>query len=90
MKPHYHILDKLDALSLTSFLKAHALIMKDQSTSAGKIGTGGVAIIKGTQLTHVAPPAKMVKPLINSISLFKKRIRFFLDFNLPRGKINSN
>lgn len=69
----YHILDKLDALSLSSFLKAHALLMKELSASAGKIRTSGVAIIKGTQLTHVAPPAKMVKPLLNNLFTYLKK-----------------
>lgn len=69
----YNILDKLEATSLPSFLKAHALLMKDLSTSAGKIRTIGVAIIKGTQLTHVAPPAKMVKPLLNELFVYLKK-----------------
>lgn len=69
----YHILDTLEATSIKSFLKAHALLMKDLSTSAGKIRTSGVAIIKGTQLTHVAPPAKMVMPLLNELFAYLKK-----------------
>lgn len=64
----YDQLEKLNSVSLPAFLKAHALLMKGLVSTAGKIRTTPVGIVKGTKLAHLAPAAKMVRPLM--IELF--------------------
>jgi Fic family protein len=69
----YDQLEKLDAISLPSFMKAHALLMKGLIPSAGKIRTGSVGIVKDATLSHLAPPAKMVKALLNDLFAYLKK-----------------
>ncbi|MBY0480254.1 MAG: Fic family protein [Chitinophagaceae bacterium] len=69
----YDQIDKLNATSIASFLKAHAILMKGLSPSAGKIRSSSVGIVKGMQLTHLAPPAKMVKSLLNILFNYLKK-----------------
>ena len=68
----YNQLEKLNSISILSFLKAHALLMKGLVSMAGKIRTTSVGIIKGTKLAHLAPSAKMVRPLLNDLFEYLK------------------
>ncbi len=63
----YEKLDSLQATSQTTFLNAHRLLMKGLIASAGKIRTSGVGIVKGSRVAHLAPPANMVKSLLNTL-----------------------
>jgi Fic family protein len=69
----YDQMENLNAVSLPSFLKAHAILMKGLVSSAGKIRTSAVGVVKGTKLAHVAPAAKMVRPLLNDLFDYLKK-----------------
>lgn len=69
----YDDLSTFNPFSLPSLLKAHKLLMADLIPSAGKLRSGSVGIIKGSQVTHVAPPGKMVKPLLNDLFSYLKK-----------------
>jgi Fic family protein len=69
----YDQLEKFDAKSLPSFLKAHALLLSRLIPSAGKIRTGNVGIAKGPKMAHIAPHAQMVKPLLNELFNYIKK-----------------
>lgn len=53
--------------SLTSFLKAHKLLMKNLIEEPGKLRRKGVGIVKGTQVTHIAPPADNLPYLMDEL-----------------------
>ncbi|MGF1520648.1 MAG: Fic family protein [Nodosilinea sp.] len=53
--------------SRQDLLQAHRLLMADILTTPGKLRTGGVGIYKGTQVSHVAPPAKLVPQLVGNL-----------------------
>lgn len=58
--------------SLSSFCKAHGLLMKGLIDSPGKLRTTSVGIVKGSKLAHIAPSYEMVKPLINYLFHYLK------------------
>ncbi|MEY3351273.1 MAG: hypothetical protein RIQ50_1384 [Bacteroidota bacterium] len=66
--------DLLDfkASSLSSFLKAHSLLMMGLVRSPGKFRSAGAGIVKGSKLTHLAPKANMVKALMNDLFSYLK------------------
>ena len=68
----YDAFQSFNALSLPSFLKAHALLMKGLIPMPGKFRTAGAGIIKGSKLTHLAPKANMVKALMNDLFFYLK------------------
>jgi Fic family protein len=49
------------------FLKAHGLMMGDLVVNAGKYRKSQVGIMKGKQVTHIAPPSDMVPGLMNDL-----------------------
>lgn len=63
----YEKLDQLQAGSVTSFMNAHAILLKGLIPSPGKLRTKGVGIVKGSQLTHLAPPAHLIKSQLNNL-----------------------
>ncbi|MEP7376036.1 MAG: Fic family protein [Chitinophagaceae bacterium] len=69
----YDALDRLKPYSLSSLLAAHKLLMKGLVATAGQLRTGSVGIVKGSQLAHLAPPGKMVKPLMNDLFAYIKK-----------------
>jgi Fic family protein len=69
----YDRLESLDALSFSSFLKAHNILMTGLVPSPGKIRSGSAGIIKGSKIAHVAPPGKMVKPLLIGLFAYLKK-----------------
>lgn len=85
--PKKQIMEVQNALqvydSLSSFnpnqekhlLKAHKLLMQGLVKNAGKYRTGQVGILKGTQVSHVAPPAKQVPHLMGELFKFLKEDR---------------
>jgi Fic family protein len=64
----YDRLNDYKPFSLTSFCKAHEILMKGLIDNPGKIRNKAVGIIKGSIVTHVAPPGNMVRSLL--IGLF--------------------
>lgn len=63
----YERLDKLSAFKLSSFLKAHGLLMKGLIDRPGSLRSKAVGIVKGARLAHLAPPGAQVKPLLNNL-----------------------
>lgn len=68
----YSALQSYNPLSLPSFLKAHAAMMKGLVKRPGKFRTRGVGIVKGSTLTHLAPKANMIKSLMNDLFSYLK------------------
>lgn len=69
----YRNLDNYNPVSLTSFCKAHAILMDGLMDKPGKIRTGSVGIIRGSALTHVAPPGNVVRSLIKDLFGYLKK-----------------
>lgn len=69
----YDHLDRFSADRLPSFLQAHAELMKGLLASAGKLRSGDVGIAKGSQVTHLAPPADRVKGLLKDLFTYIKK-----------------
>lgn len=53
-------------------LKSHGVIMKDLISEAGRWRTGNVAVLKGDEISHVAPPAERVPYLMDDLFKFLK------------------
>ena len=69
----YDALHGFTSSSLPSFLKAHALLMKGLVSFPGKFRSSGAGIVKGSKLTHLAPKASMVRPLMNDLFSYLKK-----------------
>ena len=69
----YENLDDYNPTSLTSFCKAHSVLMNGLIENAGKIRTRSVGIIKGTNITHIAPPGDIVKSLVKDLFDYLKK-----------------
>ncbi len=63
----YDYLDKLNPLSFKSFCKAHSILMAGLIESAGRLRNKSVGIVKGSEITHIAPPTEMLQPLMNDL-----------------------
>ena len=63
----YDSIQRLNPYSIDSFCKAHGILMKGLVESAGRMRTKQVGIAKGSQVTHVAPPGAMVRPLMKEL-----------------------
>ena len=50
-----------------SFLKAHKILMDGLAAKPGKYRVSGVGIVKGSQVTHLAPPADKVPGLMKDL-----------------------
>jgi Fic family protein len=48
----------------------HRLMMKDLIADAGRYRKGGVGIVRGSSIAHVAPPAKRVAALVDQLLSF--------------------
>nr|HPG58625.1 Fic family protein [Candidatus Wallbacteria bacterium] len=60
----YELIESLDPLSEKGLLKAHKILMTALVDDAGKYRSGGVGIVKGRKIIHVAPPAKRIASLM--------------------------
>jgi len=69
----YENLENYRPTSLTSFCKAHSILMKGLIDNAGKIRTKSAGIIKGTTITHVTPPGNIVKSLVRDLFDYLKK-----------------
>ena len=68
----YEQLPTLNSASLPSFLKAHKLLMEGLIDGPGKLRTTPVGIVKGTEVSHLAPPAANVKYLMKDLFAYLK------------------
>ncbi|MCM2279602.1 MAG: Fic family protein [Oligoflexia bacterium] len=55
------------------FLKAHAILMKGLTLESGRYRSRAVGILKGSQVSHLAPPAKRVPELMAGLFSFLKK-----------------
>jgi Fic family protein len=69
----YEDLNKFSYTSLTSFCKAHGILMDGLIDNPGKIRSKPVGIIKGSVITHVAPSGTIVRSLITDLFDYLKK-----------------
>ena len=69
----YDNIKSFDPFSYKSFFKAHKTLMKNLVEDSGKYRTQSVGIFKGSQITHLAPPAKKVPILMDSLFQYLKK-----------------
>lgn len=69
----YDRMAEFDPYSTRSLLKAHRLMMRNLLDNAGHWRSGGVGIIKGNVLAHIAPPASRVPHLVKELMTYVKR-----------------
>jgi Fic family protein len=60
----YEQLEAWQSASEQHLLDAHALLMKGLIDDAGHYRQGGVGVMKGDQVVHMAPPANRVSKLV--------------------------
>lgn len=63
----YDYLDKLNPYDFDSFCEAHGILMNGLIESAGRLRSKSVGIVKGSDITHIAPSSEMLKPLMNDL-----------------------
>ncbi len=63
----YELISKLNPTSVQDLLKAHATMMSDLVKKSGEFRTSGVAVYKGDEVVHMAPPAPQVPKLIERL-----------------------
>ncbi|WP_430936490.1 Fic family protein [Saccharicrinis sp. 156] len=68
----YDYLDKLNPYSFDSFCEAHGILMNGLIDSAGRLRSKSVGIVKGSEVTHIAPSSDMLKPLMNDLFAYIK------------------
>lgn len=68
----YAYLDKLNAFSFESFCEAHGILMNGLIGSVGKLRNKSVGIVRGSEVTHVAPPSEMIRSLMNNLFAYLK------------------
>lgn len=68
----YDHLNRFQAFSEKSFLKAHGMMMKGLSDEAGSYRSGTVGIVKGSKIMHVAPPAGNARNLMRDLFSYLK------------------
>ena len=68
----YNQLNKFKVFELTSLCKAHKILMKDLIENPGKLRTGSVGIVKGSDIAHIAPPGALVRSLMSDLFNYLK------------------
>lgn len=63
----YSKLNEFNAYDLDSLCRAHEILMNTLVENAGQFRTKAVGIIKGSNITHVAPPGDIVYPLMKDL-----------------------
>ncbi len=69
----YEHLNKFNPFGEKSFLSAHEILMQGLIKNAGKYRNSGVGIVKGSQVTHLAPPASNVLFLMKDLFTYLKK-----------------
>ena len=68
----YEIINSFSAYSVTSFKKAHKLLMSGLVGKAGEFRKESVGIVHGKDIAHIAPPYQNVPYLINDLFKYIK------------------
>ncbi len=68
----YNQLHKLKVYELKSLCKAHEILMKGLIENPGKLRTGAVGIVKGSDVAHIAPPGALVHSLMSDLFNYLK------------------
>ncbi|MCP4458413.1 MAG: Fic family protein [Cytophagales bacterium] len=68
----YNNLDKFSYPSVNNFLSAHKSLMTGLVQKPGKFRTSEVGIMKGSQISHVAPPGHLVNSLVRDLFSYLK------------------
>lgn len=71
----YARLGEFNPESVRDLLSAHHALMKDLVPDAGKFRRGAVGILKGSKVSHLAPPAKLVPKLMDELFSYLKAER---------------
>jgi Fic family protein len=69
----YQYLSKLNPFNEKSFCTAHKILMQGLLKDAGQYRKSGAGIVKGAQITHLAPPASNVPFLMKDLFKFLKK-----------------
>lgn len=69
----YKQLNKFSPFNEKLFLMAHKILMQGLIQNAGKYRSSGVGIVKGSQITHLAPPAHKVIYLMQNLFKYLKK-----------------
>jgi Fic family protein len=69
----YNKINDFKPFSLTSFCKAHEILMQGLVDNPGKTRTKPVGILKGSIVAHVAPPGYMVRSLLKDLFDYLKK-----------------
>ena len=69
----YDRLADYNPYNLTSFCKAHEILMKGLVNNPGSIRSKSVGIIKGSVITHIAPPGNIVRSLLKDLFDYLKK-----------------
>ena len=69
----YKQLNKFNPFSEKTFLSAHKILMQGLIKNAGLYRNSGVGIVKGSQITHLAPPASNVSFLMKDLFNYLKK-----------------
>ncbi len=68
----YQHIDDYKPYSLSSICSAHKLLMKGLVETAGKIRTSSVGVMKGSQISHIAPPAHLLKIQLQELLMYAR------------------
>lgn len=68
----YDSLDNFKPYSIESLCAAHKTLMSGLVEHPGRLRTSAVGIARGKDITHIAPPADMVSPLLNELLKYSK------------------
>jgi len=68
----YSKLYDFDAYDLDSLCSAHSVLMNKLIENAGQLRRTSVGIMKGENIAHIAPPGKMVYPLMKDLFEYLK------------------
>jgi len=63
----YEAFNDFSPFDIDSLCKAHSILMKGLIDYPGKLRTGQVGIVKGSEVAHLAPPGELVKALLNDL-----------------------
>lgn len=69
----YKQLNKFNPFNEKTFLSVHKILMQGLIKNAGHYRNSGVGIVKGSQITHLAPPASNVSFLMKDLFNYLKK-----------------
>lgn len=72
----YELMQSLDPLSEEDLLKAHRLMMNSLVKEAGRFRSGGVGVMSGNRVIHMAPPADLVPWQIRDLMEWYRRSEY--------------